>query len=214
MKHLLPVLLIFFLHSNYTHACLKWVEPLVRGCDTLVFKDGRRIAADIEKVTVNEIIYAPCDDTEGRVFVVSRTQVQEVRPYQAQPRPQIQKIEEPEPQPEPEAVKPAMPPGVPSESDLEWSVDSALFMSLIGIILLLTVFGSPVSFVLGLISMNRASKALRALKKLPGKRRLRRRAILAIILSGICIAGFLALVIAFISLLQSLSDLGPFLFHG
>jgi len=207
MKHLLPVLLIFFLHSNYTHACLKWVEPLVRGCDTLVFKDGRRVAADIEKVTVNEIIYAPCDDTEGRVFVVSRTQVQEVRPYQAPPRPQIQSVEEPEPQAElePEPYMPVPPPRELTEPEIEWSVDSALLLSIIGFVLLLTVVGSPGSLVLGLISMNRASKALRALKKLPGKRRLRRRAILAIILSGICIAGFFTLAITFIKAIQSLN---------
>ncbi len=205
MKHLLPVLLIFFLHPNYTRACLKWVEPLVRGCDTLVFKDGRRVAADIEKITVSEIIYAPCDDTEGRVFVVSRTQVQEVRPYQAPPRPRIQKIEEPEPQPEPEPDMPAPPPRELTEPEIEWFVDSSLLLSIIGFVLLLTLVGSPGSLVLGLISMNRASKALFALKKLPGKRRLRRRAILAIILSGICIGGFFTLAITFIKAIQSLN---------
>lgn len=207
MKHLLPVLLIFFLHPNYTQACLKWVEPLVRGCDTLVFKDGRRVAADIEKVTVNEIIYAPCDDTEGRVFVVSRTQVQEVRPYQPPPRPQIQRLEEPEPQAEqePEPDMPVPPPRELTEPEIEWLADSALLLSIIGVVLLLTVFGSPASFVLGLISMNRASKALRALKKLPGKRRFRRLAILALVLSGISIAGFFVLAITFIKAIQSLN---------
>ena len=207
MKQLFPLLLVFFLPLSSARACLKWHAPSERGCDTLVFQDGRRVAAYIEKITREEIVYSPCADAEERSFVVDRTQVAEVKRFKMPPGPAVIAAATRQKEPLEESIVFQR---VEPEPDAEWLVDSSVILGIISIVLLSTVIGALASPILGLISISRASKALRLLKKLPGKRRLIRRAKLAIFLSALAIAGFIALLVTFFSMLSSLNGLNIF----
>ena len=117
-----------------------------------MFQDGRRVAAYIEKITREEIVYSPCADAEERSFVVDRTQVVEVKRFKTPPGPVIAAATRQKEPLEGSIVFQRVEP----EPDAEWLVDSSVILGIISIVLLLTVIGALASPILGLISISRA----------------------------------------------------------
>ncbi len=224
MKHWILFSTACLLNISLAAACQKWSPALFylteKGCDTLVLTDGRRIAAEIERVTADEIFYTACDDPELRVFVVSRKKVAEVRRYQKPPLlPKAALPDEPDTYTQAEAPKPALPKKKKTELDENKAAERAAWTYMVtglGIFaLLFSLIGAPVSLAVAFSMMARFGRLWRRLGKHPKKRRLRVLLVIGLIFAILAAIGFFVLLYAVLTFsVPDLSGLSNLDFSG
>ncbi|MBL7827386.1 MAG: hypothetical protein JNJ57_12185 [Saprospiraceae bacterium] len=176
-------------------------------CDTLVTTEGRTYICHILRHDKHEIRFSFCDDPNDRVYAIPTNRVASVKKAQLaaklKPEPAEKKLRVVQ-QSEPKKDKPkAKTKAKPKEESLESLSKEALTIGISSIIFTATIVLLPLGFILGIIAINKAERALRRGKngeQLSKKVRRRLRWAKALgIIGSIGAAVLLALVLLLIS---------------